>query len=82
MTADIHTNSGEAQAQRLERVYEQLSRLLHHPDVVQRLRTAPANTSGRRCKSSGMFRLVQVVRTTKVSSAGRPGLKSRFTSVK
>ena len=41
MTADIHTNSGEAQAQRLERVYEQLSRLLHHPDVVQRLRTAP-----------------------------------------
>jgi hypothetical protein len=41
MAAEVPTNSGEAQAQRLESVYEQLSRLLHHPDVVQHLRTAP-----------------------------------------
>jgi hypothetical protein len=36
------TNPSEAQARRLERVYEQLSTLLHQPDVVQRLRTAPS----------------------------------------
>ena len=41
MAADIRASSGEAQAQRLESVYEQLSRLLHHPDVVQHLRAAP-----------------------------------------
>ena len=41
MTADIHTDPGEAQARRLERVYEQLSALLQQPDVVQRLRAAP-----------------------------------------
>jgi hypothetical protein len=41
MTADISTTPSEAQARRLERVYEQVSALLHHPDVIQRLRTAP-----------------------------------------
>ena len=41
MTADTGTHSSEAQARRLERVYEQLNTLLHDPDVVQRLRTAP-----------------------------------------
>ncbi len=41
MTADTRTHSSEAQAQRLERVYEQVSTLLHQPDVAQRLRTAP-----------------------------------------
>ena len=41
MAADISTTSSEAQARRLERVYEQVSTLLHQPDVVQRLRTAP-----------------------------------------
>lgn len=43
MTPDIGTNSSETQARRLERVYHQLSTLLHHPDVVQRLRTAPGD---------------------------------------
>src|SRR5258706_4443055 len=41
MTADIDTHSSEAQALRLVRVYEQLSTLLNHPDVAQRLRAAP-----------------------------------------
>jgi DinB superfamily len=41
MTAPIHAQSSEAQAQRLERVSEQLSILLNQPDIAQRLRTAP-----------------------------------------
>lgn len=41
MTASIETNPGEAQAQRLERVYEQLATLLSQPDMAQRLRTTP-----------------------------------------
>ena len=43
MAADISTTSSEAQARRLESVYEQVSTLLHQPDVVQRLRTAPGD---------------------------------------
>jgi hypothetical protein len=43
MAAAISTAPSEAHARRLERVYEQLSTLLHHPDVVQRLRTAPGD---------------------------------------
>jgi uncharacterized damage-inducible protein DinB len=34
-------NPGEAQAKRLERVYEEVARLLQDPGVVLRLRTAP-----------------------------------------
>ena len=41
MTADTQENSGEAQARRLESVYEQLAALLRRPDVAQRLRAAP-----------------------------------------
>src|SRR5215212_9080221 len=41
MTVETGTHSGEAQARRLEMVYEQLSTLLNHPDVIQRLRAAP-----------------------------------------
>ncbi|MCL4301516.1 MAG: DinB family protein [Anaerolineae bacterium] len=41
MTASNETNPGEAQAQRLERVYEQLATLLNQPAVAQRLRIAP-----------------------------------------
>lgn len=41
MTAHPSADSSEAQAQRLERVSEQLSTLLRQPDVAQRLRTAP-----------------------------------------
>ena len=41
MTADIHTQSSQAQAQRLVRVYEQVSNLLNQPEVAQRLRSAP-----------------------------------------
>ena len=41
MAADIRADSKDVQAQRLESVHEQLSTLLHRPDVVQRLRTAP-----------------------------------------
>jgi hypothetical protein len=43
MTTDRHTSSSEAQALRLERVSEQLNTLLHQPDIVQRLRTAPGD---------------------------------------
>ena len=43
MAADISTTPSEAQARRLERVYEQVSTLIHQPDVVQRLRTAPGD---------------------------------------
>ncbi len=42
MTASTDTNWGGAQAQRLERVYEQLAALLNQADVAQRLRTAPS----------------------------------------
>jgi uncharacterized damage-inducible protein DinB len=34
-------NSGEAQAQRLERVYEEVAKLLREPGVASRLRTPP-----------------------------------------
>lgn len=43
MTANISTHSSEAQAQQLERVYEQVRTLLHQPDVAQRLHTAPGD---------------------------------------
>jgi hypothetical protein len=43
MAADISTAPSEAQARRLESVYEQVSTLLHQPDVVQRLHTAPGD---------------------------------------
>lgn len=39
MTVSNEPNRGEAQ--RLERVYEQLTTLLNQPAVAQRLRTAP-----------------------------------------
>ena len=42
MTVDTQENSGEAQARRLESVYEQLAALLRQPEVAQRLRAAPA----------------------------------------
>jgi len=41
VTAGTQENPGEAQARRLESVYEQLAALLHRPDVAQRLRDAP-----------------------------------------
>lgn len=41
MTAGTQENTGEAQARRLESVYEQLAALLGRPDVAQRLRAAP-----------------------------------------
>lgn len=41
MTTSIEANWGDAQAQRLEQVYEQLAVLLNQPDVTQRVRTAP-----------------------------------------
>jgi hypothetical protein len=41
MTASSEVNPGEAQARRLESVYEQLNTLLLQPEVVQRFRTAP-----------------------------------------
>lgn len=40
MTAALHENSGEAQARRLENVYDQVATLLSQPEVAQRLRTA------------------------------------------
>jgi hypothetical protein len=43
MTAEMRATSSEVQAQRLERVYDQVSTLLHQPDVAQRLRTAPGD---------------------------------------
>ena len=42
MTAGTQENPGEAQARRLESVYEQLAALLRQPEVAQRLRAAPA----------------------------------------
>lgn len=41
MTTSSETNPSEAQASRLEQVYEQVAALLHQPDVAQRLRTGP-----------------------------------------
>jgi len=41
MTAHAAENSGETQARRLERVYEEVARLLRDPGVASRLRTAP-----------------------------------------
>jgi hypothetical protein len=41
MTTDAGIHSSDTQAQRLERVYEQLNTLLHEQDVVSRLRRAP-----------------------------------------
>jgi uncharacterized damage-inducible protein DinB len=40
MAASTEENWGEAQAQRLEKVYEQLTTLLHQRDVAGRVRTA------------------------------------------
>jgi uncharacterized damage-inducible protein DinB len=41
VTADTEERPGEAQARRLESVYEQLAGVLRQPDVAQRLRDAP-----------------------------------------
>lgn len=41
MTAGTEESSAEAQARRLESVYEQLAALLRQPQVAQRLRAAP-----------------------------------------
>lgn len=41
MSADTGTHTGEAQARRLERAYEQISAVLRRPDVAERLRDAP-----------------------------------------
>jgi uncharacterized damage-inducible protein DinB len=41
VTAGTQENPGEAQARRLENVYEQLAALLRQPDVARRLRAAP-----------------------------------------
>jgi uncharacterized damage-inducible protein DinB len=43
MTAAIPATPSEVQAQRLERVYDQVSTLLHQPDVAERLHTAPGD---------------------------------------
>jgi uncharacterized damage-inducible protein DinB len=43
VTAGTEENPGEAQARRLENVYEQLVALLGRPDVAQRLRAAPGD---------------------------------------
>ncbi|HEV8306815.1 MAG TPA: DinB family protein [Methylomirabilota bacterium] len=42
MTTHTAESPGEAQARRLERVYEEVARLLREPGVASRLRTAPA----------------------------------------
>lgn len=44
MTTHPAEASGEAQAQRLERVYEEVARLLREPGVVSRLRAAPGES--------------------------------------
>ncbi len=42
MTTNVtESNSGEAQAKRLERVYEEVGKLLREPGVASRLRTPP-----------------------------------------
>ena len=44
MTAGTQENPGEAQARRLENVYEQLAAVLRQPDVAQRLRANPGES--------------------------------------
>jgi uncharacterized damage-inducible protein DinB len=44
VTARTETSWSEAQAQRLERVHEQLAALLNQPDVAERLRTVPGES--------------------------------------
>ena len=44
MTAGTEENPAEAQARRLENIYEQLAALLRRPDVAQRLRAAPGES--------------------------------------
>src|SRR5262249_6218962 len=41
VTAPAKSSSGEAQANRLERVYEEVAKLLREPGVASHLRTAP-----------------------------------------
>src|SRR5262245_38556627 len=41
MSAGSESNPGELQARRLEHVAEQLTKIIHQPEVAQRLRTAP-----------------------------------------
>ncbi len=41
MAANIEEHSGEAQARRLEHVYDQVATVMRQPDVAQRLRAAP-----------------------------------------
>jgi len=43
-TNAITSGSGEAQAKRLERVYEEVAKLLQEPGVAPRLRTRPGRT--------------------------------------
>jgi uncharacterized damage-inducible protein DinB len=45
MTTPVAEGPGEAQAKRLERVYEQVARLLREPGVASRLRTAPGQNA-------------------------------------
>ena len=44
MTSHAVEASGESQARRLERVYEQVAGLLRRPSVASRLRTAPGES--------------------------------------
>ena len=44
MTAPAKESSGEAQANRLERVYEEVAKLLSEPAVASRLRTPPGGS--------------------------------------
>jgi DinB family protein len=41
MSTGAESNPGEVQARRLEHVAEELTRILHQPEVAQRLSTAP-----------------------------------------
>jgi hypothetical protein len=41
VTTDVTQNPAETQAKRLERVYEEVAKLLREPKVASRLRTAP-----------------------------------------
>jgi uncharacterized damage-inducible protein DinB len=43
-THAIVSSSGETQAKRLERVYEEVAKLLHEPGVAARLRTPPGRS--------------------------------------
>ena len=44
MTAPAKSSSGEVQANRLERVYEEVAKLLREPGVASRLRTPPGGS--------------------------------------